>query len=157
MRLSTDLAAAPEDVWRHVTSFAGINDELRPLLSMTVPPALRGRAALDAAAPAVPVRLGRSVLLLFGVLPVECDDIGLVEFEPPHRFLERSRMLTADVWEHERTVAPLPAGHCRVTDRVRFHARFPPAGLVLGWTVPRLFRHRHARLAARFGRSPAVS
>ncbi|WP_199433908.1 hypothetical protein [Qaidamihabitans albus] len=149
MRISTDLAAAPGDVWAHVTSFAGINDELRPVLRMTVPPGLRDRAGLGAGSPTAP---GRSLLLLFGVLPVEYDDVGIAEFEPPHRFLERSSMLAAAEWEHERTVERTAEG-CRLTDRVSFRPRHRLAGPLLRWAVPQLFRHRHARLAARFGRA----
>ncbi len=37
-RIATDLAATPGAVWRHVTAMDGVNDEMRPLLRMTVPP-----------------------------------------------------------------------------------------------------------------------
>lgn len=135
-------------MWTHVTSFAGINDELRPLLRMTAPPRLRAVGSLELAPPA---KLGKSVLLAFGVVPVDYDDIGIVEFDPPHRFLERSRMLSAAHWEHERTLTPTERG-CLLTDRVEFEPRFPGTGAVLNTLVPRLFRHRHTRLARRFGR-----
>lgn len=148
VRIQTELAVPVEPLWAHVTSFAGINDELRPLLRMTVPSRLRAGGSLELASPA---KLGKSVLLVFGVLPVDYDDIAIVEIEPPHRFLERSRMLSAASWEHERTLTPTERG-CLLVDRVEFQPRFAGTGAVLREVVPRLFRHRHARLLRRFGR-----
>ncbi|SFQ17867.1 Ligand-binding SRPBCC domain-containing protein [Amycolatopsis arida] len=144
---SVALAAPAEHVWSFITGFVGINDELRPLLRMTIPPRLRATAAIDVEPP---VALGPSLLLLFGVLPVDVDDIRLVAFDPPRRFLERSRLRSARHWEHERVIEDT-AGGCRLTDRVTFEPRWSATGPILRTAVARLFRHRHARLAARFG------
>ena len=46
-------------------------------------------------------------MLLGGFLPVDYDDLCLAEIEPPRRFLERSRMLSMSIWQHERIVEPL--------------------------------------------------
>ena len=54
-------------------------------------------------------RLFRSWILLFGVLPIDYDDITLVSIEPGRGFHERSSMLSMRVWEHERTWSR-PAG-----------------------------------------------
>ena len=67
LELSCSLDAAPEEVWTRVTSFAGVNDELRPVLRMTWP---EERAGLGIAQAPVGTRLCRSWLLLLGVLPV---------------------------------------------------------------------------------------
>jgi hypothetical protein len=127
----------------------GINDELRPLLRMTMPASLRGRTISE-----VPLGepLGRSWILLFGLLPVDYDDLRLAERGPGFRFLERSTMLSMSFWEHERTVAPGAAG-CEVTDRLTFRLRGPLAGIpgsarLARAIVARLFAHRHRRLAA---------
>ncbi len=93
--------AAPEAVWARVTTPAGINDELRPWLRMTIPPELRGKTIADLQAGRA---LGRSRLLLFGALPVDCDDLFLAEIGPGYRFRERSKMLSMRVWKHERVV-----------------------------------------------------
>lgn len=148
--ISSDLAAAPEVVWRHVTGMDGVNGELMPLLRMTVPPALAG-ARLDE----LPVgrRAGRSWLLLLGFLPVDFDDLTIAEYEPGHRFLEQSAMLTQSRWEHERTVQPVGSG-CRVVDRLRWQGRIAPLGALYRLAVPILFRHRHRRLRKRFGGQP---
>jgi hypothetical protein len=133
---------------------AGINDELRPLLRMTMPPSLHGKTISE-----VPLGepLGRSWILLFGLVPVDYDDLGLAERGPGFRFLERSKMLSMSSWEHERTVAPAEPG-CEVTDRLTFRLRGPLAAApgsarLARAIVARLFAHRHRRLAAYWARS----
>jgi hypothetical protein len=39
LRFESELAAAPDTVWRRVTSVEGIADEMTPLLRMTFPAA----------------------------------------------------------------------------------------------------------------------
>lgn len=115
---SSELRAPADVVWRHAISPQGVNREFRPWLRMTFP-----ANAGDFTETWQPgQRLFRSWILLFGVLPVEYDDLAFAEIEPGRRFLERSTMLTQRVWEHERIVEPTPGG-CRVTDRVRFVPR----------------------------------
>jgi ligand-binding SRPBCC domain-containing protein len=153
---SSRIAAPAERVWERVTSAEGINDELRPILRMTVPAGLTGLSAGD-----VPVGevLGRSWILLFGVLPIDYDDICLVELEPGRRFLERSSLLSMKAWEHERVVEAAGDGACEITDRVSFQVR--PWLVAIGGeriaeaVLTRLFAHRHRRLAARFAEDPS--
>ena len=130
-----------------MSSAAGINDELRPLLGMTASRELRERG-LDAVV--VGERLCRSWVLLFGALPVDYDDITLVRLDPPHGFLERSAMLSQRIWQHERTIAPAPGG-CVLVDRVSYEPRLPVPDVVLRALYVRVFRHRHRRLRRRFG------
>ena len=92
----------------------------------------------------------RSWLLLFGVIPIDYDDICIAEIGPGYRFLERSQMMSASTWEHERIVVDELPGTCRITDRVRFTARYAPLGTILRWLVPRVFAHRHDRLQDRY-------
>ena len=148
---ASTLPAAAEDVWARAVTPEGINDELRPLLRMTMPRSLRGRTISE-----VPLGepLGRSWILLFGLVPVDYDDLGLAERGPGFRFLERSTMLTMGSWEHERTVRPVGEG-CEVTDRLTFQLRRPLAAVpgsarLARAIVARLFAHRHRRLAKRW-------
>jgi hypothetical protein len=145
--IATELAAPPEAVWQRVITPQGINDELLPVIRMKMPPALRGVTIVD-----LPVgkRLGRSWLLLFGLIPVDFDDLTIAELEPGRRFVERSTMLTQSEWCHERIVEARGRG-CRVTDRLRWQGRIPVFGVVFGLAVPVIFRHRHRRLRQRFG------
>ncbi len=143
------IARPAGQVWERAVTEEGINDELAPILRMTMPKALAGKT-VDTVEVGVP--LGRSWILLGGVLPVDYDDLRLAELEPGRRFLERSRTLTFSVWQHERIVEPEGEGACRVTDRLGFELKrgvawIPGAAAVAGAVVGFLFRHRHRRLA----------
>jgi ligand-binding SRPBCC domain-containing protein len=146
---TTRVPAAAPIVWERVTSVEGVNDELRPWLRMTVPRAWRGASIDD-----LPLgeRVGRSWVLLGGVLPVDYDDLTLVEVEPGRRFLERSPMGSMRSWQHERTVEPAGDGACEVTDRLEFEPRVQVARRPAAAIVARLFAHRHRRLARHFSR-----
>jgi hypothetical protein len=144
--LSSGLDADPEALWARITEPAGINDELRPLMRMTVP---AGATDFGLADPE-PGRIGRSWLLLFGFLPCDYDDIAIVRIEPGRGFLERSSMLSMRLWEHERTLTPLGEGRCRITDRVGWEPRLPLPGALFRPLVLAVFRHRHRRLRLRF-------
>ena len=150
---TTALAAPAEIVWERAGTLEGVNAELRPILRMTAPRALRG-ATLSDLEPGVPA--GRSWLLLGGLLPVDYDDLCLAEIEPPRRFLERSRMLSMSSWQHERVVEPVSEGSCTITDTLTFElrgvmCRLPGAEALSERIVAMLFRHRHRRLAATHG------
>jgi hypothetical protein len=146
LRFESELAAAPDTVWRRVTSVDGIDDEMAPLLRMTFP---RGMRALPAKGFVPGQRLCRSWLLLLRVLPIDRSDLTLVELEPGRRFLERSPMLSMAFWQHERIVAPSQQG-TRVVDNLVFQPRLLPRVLARA-SVGLFFRHRHARLRRRFG------
>ena len=140
------LRARRESVWGRITTAQGIHDELWPLFRMTAPASLRegGLAQVE-----VGQRICRSAVLLFGVLPVDYDDITLVRLEPPAGFLERSRM-SQQVWEHERTLEEVPDG-CVLTERVSYLPRLPLPDRPLRALYGGVFRHRHRRLRRHFG------
>jgi hypothetical protein len=120
----TQVPAPADVVWERATSPEGINHELSPILRMTMPRGLSD-ATIDDVVVGEP--LGRAWILLFGFLPVDYDDLSLVELEPGHRFLERSSMLSMRVWQHERRVAQPEGDTRRVTDRLSFEPRRPLA------------------------------
>lgn len=99
--------------------------------------------------------VGRSWIRVARFLPVDYDDLCLVERGPGMRFLERSKLGTARVWQHEREVISTGEGTCALTDRLAIEVR--PALRALGGArlAPRiikaLFTHRHRRLAERWG------
>jgi ligand-binding SRPBCC domain-containing protein len=148
---SSTVPAPAEAVWERAVSPDGINHELRPLLRMTMPRELRGKA-IDEVEVGVP--LGRAWILLFGVIPVDYDDLSLAELEPGRRFLERSSLASMRRWQHERIVEPAGDG-CLVIDRLAFELRRPLAWLpgshrLAAATVSRLFARRHRRLRVYF-------
>jgi ligand-binding SRPBCC domain-containing protein len=150
VEVSTALRATADEVWARAVTEEGINDELTPMLRMTMPPGLAGKT-IDTVE--VGVELGRSWILLGRVLPVDYDDLRLAELEPG-RFLERSRTLTFSLWQHERIVESEGEG-ARVTDRLGFELKravawIPGAAALARGVVGLLFRHRHRRLVRRF-------
>ncbi|MBU3067143.1 hypothetical protein KO481_37190 [Nocardia sp. NEAU-G5] len=142
-----------EKVWAAITSFEGINAELRPYLRMTVPRGACGRTIADAEPG---ITLGRSYILLFGGLPIDADTIGIAEIDPGRRFREESTMVSMRVWVHERALRALDDGRTEVTDVVHFTPR-APLGLIPGWgsllrsALAFVFRHRHRRLQETLG------
>lgn len=151
--LTTALGAPADVVWQRAMTLAGVNSELRPIVRMTAPTGLRG-ATLAELTPGVPA--GRSWLLLGGLVPVDYDDLCLMEIEPGRRFLERSEMFSMSVWQHERTVESHGEGWCAVTDELTFAlrepmVRVPGAESLAERVVGLIFRHRHRRLLATYG------
>jgi hypothetical protein len=145
--LSSLVPADADAVWRRVVSSEGINDEMWPWMSMSLP----DFRTLDA----VPVNepLGRARLRLFGLVPFDHDDLVLTELQPGRRFLEDSTMASMRRWVHERTVEPGPEGATTITDRVTFVPRAPLlwAGPVLRPALAAFFAHRQRRLVRHFG------
>ena len=130
-----------------MTTPAGINDELRPALKMTVPRAWHGTSIADLAPGE---HVGRSWLLIGGVVPFEFDDLTLAEIGPGRRFLEVSTMAMYTAWTHERTVDG-EGTECAVRDCVGFVLRrplrwIPGVAALHRASVRRIFRHRHGRL-----------
>lgn len=120
-----------------------------PVMKMTVPRAMRGRTIGDL----VPGdHVGRSWLLLGGVLPFEFDNMTMVQIDPGRRFLERSSMGLIRHWQHERCLAATATGGTLVTDNIEYIMRFPIPGSarLTGAIVKMLFTHRHRQLARRF-------
>jgi hypothetical protein len=147
------LRASRDEVWAGVSTARGINDEFFPLLRMTATRELRenGLAHVE-----LGKRICRSWVLLFGVLPVDYDDITLVRLDPPSGFLERSTMLSQRAWEHERTIEPATDGAdgCVVTDKIGYEPRLPVPDLFLRRLYTAIFRYRHSRLRRRYGGTP---
>ena len=147
--VTTRIAAPPDAVWDRVASIEGVNHELGPWFRMTAP---EGVNDIDPAAIPLGERWFRSWILCLGVLPIDYDDLTLLRVEPGRGFLERSKMLSQRVWEHERTLEPDGDGTL-VTDRVRFEPRLPFGSRLQRRLFRAIFRRRHRRLAAHFAGS----
>ena len=95
VEVSTVVAAPQPEVWDRIASFAGVNHELGPLLRMTAP------AEVDSIEPdQVPLgrKWFRSWVLLMRVLPVDYDDLVVVEIDPGAGFLFRHRHKRLRTW-----------------------------------------------------------
>lgn len=148
VEICVEVPAEVQVVWDRIVSPEGINYEMRPWMTMTMP-----RAAKGLTVETVPLGrpVGRAWLRLFGVVPFDFDHLTIVEREVGRRFLERSTMLSMRRWEHERTLTPFEGG-TRVRDRVTLHPRVPVPGLagLLARVVDAFFKHRHRKLQAYF-------
>jgi hypothetical protein len=146
--LTSHLKVAPDALWRACSTLDGVNREFAPLLRMTCPKAFRGRSLAEAP---LGTRAFRSWLLLFGVLPVDYDDLCLVKVVDGEGFSERSSMLSMRQWHHDRWIHATPQG-CQITDTVAFEPRVPGTGLLLLQISNAMFRFRHWKLRRQFGR-----
>lgn len=151
--IATRLAASAERVWAAALTEEGINHELGPWLRMTMPRAIEPGMTIEDAP--LGEKLGRSWILLAGVLPVDFDDLRLVERGPGMRFLERSRLGSARAWQHEREVVAMGPGECEIVDRLEIELRAPLRAIggaaVARRLIRALFTHRHRRLVQRWG------
>jgi hypothetical protein len=145
---SSRLAAPADRVWTEATAAAGINYELMPIVRMTVP---RGLDTLSVADMRDGQHVGRSWLLLGGVLPFDYDDITIERIGPGLAFQEDSTMLSQRSWRHHRAVEPLGEHTCTVTDTVEFVPRLPVPVRMLQFVFGQTFAHRHRRLRRRYG------
>ena len=84
--------ASAAQVWQRVVTPEGINDELRPWLTMSLP---RGAGALTVDTVPVGTPVGRAWLRLFGVLPFDYDHLTIAELEPGRDGSTRSRRCSA--------------------------------------------------------------
>jgi ligand-binding SRPBCC domain-containing protein len=147
------VAMSPAVVWEHVATKQGINAELMPLVAMTFPAEWERLNVEDVTAGLTGFR---SVLLLFGVLPIDLHRFAFLSVTPGDGFVEASSSLLHRSWIHERRLVAVPGG-TEVTDRVDYRCRLPGLGPMLRPVVRLIFRHRHRRLLQQFGvvRSPS--
>ena len=142
--------APAEQVWARVVTPEGINDELRPWMTMSMP---RGAESLTVDNVPIGTPIGRAWLRLLGVLPFDYDRLTIAELEPGHSFHEESTMMSMRQWRHERSVTPDGDSKSIVRDRVTFQLRAPLrlATPVIAAGIRALFGHRHRRLQRHFG------
>ena len=138
-----------DQVWARVVTPEGINDELRPWMTMSMP-----RGAESSTVDNVPVGtpIGRCWLRLFGLVPFDYDYLTIAELQPGQGFHEESTMLSMRLWRHERSVTPDGESKTVVRDRITFQLRLPlrPLTPIIAVGIRALFGHRHRRLQCHF-------
>lgn len=125
-------------------SMSAVNAELWPLIRMTTPASWRNCPLEQWTSGTV---LFRSVVLLFGFLPVDVHSLRLEHIDPVNGFVERSHSWMNALWRHER-VATRTAVGCMVADTVTVQSRVGWVALLLLPIYRGVFRHRHRRLRA---------
>jgi hypothetical protein len=148
LRFESKLHVSAARVWEWITSIEGISAEMRPFFRMTVP---KGVRSLNDVKIEPGVRMFRSYVFLFGVLPVDYSDMTLVELDPGWGFVEQSPMGSMKLWRHERRIAPCPSDPSAVllVDQLTFRPRI--AQRFVGWFISQVFTHRHKVLRANLG------
>jgi ligand-binding SRPBCC domain-containing protein len=142
------LAADRAQVWRSVTSLAGLRREMMPMLAMTAPPGVESLTDLPLT-PGQP--LFHSRLLLGGFIPAGTSALTLLSLEPGSGFVEQSPMTGMAQWRHQRRLTDAGSG-CRVTDTLEFEPKFLSG--VTAALIHMFFNHRHRRLRRQFGQMP---
>ena len=149
LRFESHLAVPAPVLWARVSTLDGVNEELHPWLSMSVPTA---GASLQDVTPAP--HLYSSWIRVFGVLPVDRHHLGLERLYPGQGFDERSSSWSQRLWIHRRRLQTIEGGVC-VTDELVFEPRLAATGAILKSFVSAVFRHRHRRLRTRYGEPKA--
>lgn len=148
------MATPASEVWAHVTTMRGVNDELLPWIAMTHPPEFASLA--DADESLLGTVAFHSWLLAAGRVPFDCHALRLVEVDDRGpdggAFVEESTSWMQRRWRHGRDVVALGGGRCLVTDRLVVVPRVPFVRPLVARVVPWLFAQRHRRLIERFGR-----
>jgi ligand-binding SRPBCC domain-containing protein len=142
--------AEADRVWARVVTPEGINDELRPWMTMSMP---RGAESLTVDTVPIGTPVGRAWMRLFGVLPFDYDDLCIAELDRGRGFDEQSTMMSMRQWRHQRSVTPDGDAKAIVRDRITFELRAPlrPVTPIVAAGVRALFGHRHRRLQRHFG------
>jgi ligand-binding SRPBCC domain-containing protein len=141
--------APAEQVWARVVTPEGINDEVRPWITMSMP---RGAKSLTVDNVPVGTPIGRRWLRLFGIMPFDYDRLTIAELVPGHSFDEHSTMMSMSRWRHERSVIPEGDAKAVVRDRITFQLRvlLRPLTPIVAAGLRALFEHRHRRLQRHF-------
>jgi ligand-binding SRPBCC domain-containing protein len=143
VRVASSLFAPPNVVWAHASSMEGVNEELYPI-RMTYPAGARLDGEVPLGRP-----LFRSLVTLFGVVPLDVHELALAGVEAGRGFHEESRTLLEARWRHERTLTPIDGGGTLVEDEVTFTPR--ALGALIAWVVAGAFARRHAVLRRKYG------
>lgn len=163
--VTSTLQISKYQLWDKISCFKGVNSEFYPLLKMTSPD--ENIRITDDMISTDGKPLFRSILLLFGILPIEYDLLCICDVKKYRYFKERSSMLLMSEWNHDRfLIDPLNdtnedqnllertcesemngnAPYVMVKDAVSFKPRIPFLGPILKHIVMLLFTYRHYRL-----------
>jgi len=141
LRIRSRLATDRRTLWAHASSMDGVNAELAPV-HMSHP-------ADAVIASDVPLGrpLFRSVVTLWGFVPLDVHELALVDVRPGEGFHESSRSVLERRWIHRRSLADAPDG-VEIVDEVEFEPRI--LGSLVARIIGETFERRHACLRRLF-------
>lgn len=136
-------------LWNHIIGMPNVNKELMPYIRMTYP---ASRVSLRGSEKLVPFgqTLFVSVLLLFGLIPIDLHWLRLDRIVEGKAFYENSTTLLHKYWKHTRTLTEKGDGVVQLTDELKFLPRIPLLGHLLLPVVKHIFQHRHKQLQKMF-------
>ena len=140
--IETLINANNTTVWQHVTKMKNVNAELMPFARMTYPKNRSEIGNID-----IPLNeiLFKSIILLFGFIPVDIHFLKLDRIDVGTAFYENSTSLTHHYWKH----TPILTEQNGKT-LVRYEVHFSPRIRFLGTTflaiIKRVFENRHEKL-----------
>ncbi len=146
------------EAWFHMTSMKGVNEELMPFIFMTYPSAANETSVSEA-----PLNefLFMSVILLFGLIPIDLHWLRFESLSNFSGFEENSSTLLHRFWRHHRYLGEEsksklnsqdPDKELIITDDIEFSPRIPFFGYLILPIVKFVFRHRHAQLKKIFSK-----
>ena len=144
--IESEINSTKEILWRHITQMKNVNAELFPFARMTYP-----REMSEIGNREVPVSevLFKSVILLFGFLPIDLHYLRLDKLNFGKAFYENSYSLQHHYWKHTRTISERNE-RVFVKDELHFAPRISFTGYFLLPVYKMIFRNRHKNLAAAF-------
>lgn len=148
-RLSSRFLIDKVVLWDHITSMLNVNKELMPYLRMTYP---SDRKMIKGSEKNIQFgeTLFVSVLLLFGLIPIDLHWLRLDLIIEGNSFHENSTTLLNKYWKHKRILIERPDGIVQLTDELEFLPRIPLMGYFMLPFVKHIFQHRHSQLKKTF-------
>ncbi|MCX6198431.1 MAG: hypothetical protein NTY88_04295 [Bacteroidetes bacterium] len=132
-----------------------VNAELSPFAKMTYPKEMSeiGNLPAGQAGKEVPLQqvLFKSVILLFGFLPIDLHYLRLDKIDFGTAFYENSYSLQHHYWKHTRTISERN-GKVFVKDELHFAPRISFLGYSLLPVYKVVFGNRHKNLSKLFGK-----
>ena len=144
--IQTEIKGAASQIAREILTMSSVNDEIMPIVRMTVPQNWLKRPIYEWPTGA---KLFTSCLLLFGCIPFDLHQIGMAEVSLTG-FNEASSSGLMRVWRHHRQIEPR-GENTLASDTVEFEPRFRPLEVLLTPVYRSVFQHRHKKLTQRYG------
>lgn len=147
--ISSTLPCRKDMLWEHIVKMPNINKELMPYMRMTYPAEMAGLTGGEA------IPFGKtlfvSVILLFGIIPIDLHWLRLDNLIEGKAFYENSTTLLNRTWKHTRSLVDKGNGKTELTDELEFMPRIGFMGYIVLHIVKFIFRHRHQQLRRTFG------
>jgi hypothetical protein len=131
---------------REILTMSGVNYELMPVVKMTAPERWQAKPVYGWPTGA---NLFRSLILLFGFIPIDIHCFGMTEASLTG-FKESSTSILMEFWRHQRQIENW-GENTLITDSVEFQTRIRLLGGLLAPVYRFVFSHRHKRLLQRYG------